>query len=213
MIEKKFDIPPPSGITPCEDGKLRWSYTLDLWRQPVMLYTAFTVMSAVAASFGLLVCFVRMGMDGFAAGLDFLWRYLLIAAAVVVPLMGLSYLFLCLLYKGKYTMLFEMDDVGVLHAEPPGQRKKSRKLGVAAAVGGIATGYPGAMGLAATGQSSYSRFAQVRTVKVVRKQDLIRLSGGFVQNKIFAAPEHFDFVQQYIVSRCSKGRICESGGR
>ncbi|NLV70283.1 MAG: hypothetical protein GXY56_05325 [Clostridiales bacterium] len=31
-------------ITPCEDGKLRWSYTLNLWRQPIMLYTAIPVL-------------------------------------------------------------------------------------------------------------------------------------------------------------------------
>ena len=134
--------------------------------------------TAPAASFGLLVCFIRMCMDGFAAGIDFLWRYLLISAAVILLLMGLSYLILCLLYKGKYTMQLEMDEVGVLHTEAPGQRKKSRKIGVAAAVAGTAAGYSGAMGLAAAGQSFYSRFAQVRVVKAVRSQNLIRLRGG-----------------------------------
>lgn len=127
MANRTTNIPIPSGITPCEDGKLRWSYKLNLWRQPVMLYTASGAMSATAASFGLLVCFIRMCMDGFAAGIDFLWRYLLISAAVILLLMGLSYLILCLLYKGKYTMQLEMDEVGVLHTEAPGQRKKSRK--------------------------------------------------------------------------------------
>ena len=178
MANRTTNIPIPSGITPCEDGKLRWSYKLNLWRQPVMLYTASGAMSATAASFGLLVCFIRMCMDGFAAGIDFLWRYLLISAAVILLLMGLFYLILCLLYKGKYTMQLEMDEVGVLHTEAPGQRKKSRKIGVAAAVAGTAAGYSGAMGLAAAGQSFYSRFAQVRVVKAVRSQNLIRLRGG-----------------------------------
>ena len=174
-----------------------------------MLYTALKAMSAATAAFGLLVCFVRMGMDGFAAGIDFLWRYLLISAIVILLLMGLTYLILCLLYKGKYTMLFEMDEAGVLHTEASEQRKKSKKLCAAAAIVGSVAGYPGAMGLVATGRSFYSRFAEVKAVKAARKQNLIRVSGGFVRNKIYAAPEQFDFVWEYIVSHCPKGKIHE----
>ncbi len=199
----------PPGVIPCGDGKLRWSYTLNLWRQPIMLYTALGATSGVAASFGLLVCFVRMGMDGFASGIGFLWRYLLIAAAAVLLIMGLSYLILCLLYKGKYTMQFEMDEAGILHTEALGQQKKSRRLGVSAAIVCTATGYSGAMGLVAAGQGFYSRFAQVRVVKAVKKQNLIRLSGGFAPNRIYASPEQFDFVWQCIIIRSPKGKMYE----
>lgn len=34
-------------------------------------------------------------------------------------------------------------------------------------------------------------------------------SRRFVQNRIYAAPEQFDFVWQYIVSHCPKGKIYE----
>ena len=183
-------------ITPCEDCKLRWSYTLNLWRQPFMLYTALGATSGVAASFGLLVCFVRMGMDGFAS-------------AAVLLIMGLSYLILCLLYKGKYTMQFEMDEAGILHTEALGQQKKSRRLGVSAAIVCTATGYSGAMRLVAEGQGFYSRFAQVRVVKAVKKQNLIQLSDGFVRNRIHASPEQFDFVWQCIIIRSPKGKMYE----
>jgi hypothetical protein len=186
----------PPGVIPCGDGKLRWSYTLNLWRQPFMLYTALGATSGVAASFGLLVCFVRMGMDGFAS-------------AAVLLIMGLSYLILCLLYKGKYTMQFEMDEAGILHTEALGQQKKSRRLGVSAAIVCTATGYSGAMRLVAEGQGFYSRFAQVRVVKAVKKQNLIWLSGGFAPNRIYASPEQFDFVWQCIIIRSPKGKMYE----
>jgi hypothetical protein len=186
----------PPGVIPCGDGKLRWSYTLNLWRQPFMLYTALGATSGVAASFGLLVCFVRMGMDGFAS-------------AAVLLIMGLSYLILCLLYKGKYTMQFEMDEAGILHTEALGQQKKSRRLGVSAAIVCTATGYSGAMRLVAEGQGFYSRFAQVRVVKAVKKQNLIRLSGGFAPNRIYASPEQFDFVWKCIIIRSPKGKMYE----
>lgn len=186
----------PPGVIPCGDGKLRWSYTLNLWRQPFMLYTALGATSGVAASFGLLVCFVRMGMDGFAS-------------AAVLLIMGLSYLILCLLYKGKYTMQFEMDEAGILHTEALGQQKKSRRLGVSAAIVCTATGYSGAMRLVAEGQGFYSRFEQVRVVKAVKKQNLIRLSGGFAPNRIYASPEQFDFVWQCIIIRSPKGKMYE----
>lgn len=106
-------------------------------------------------------------------------------------------------------MMFEMDEAGILHTEAPEQRKKSRKLGVAAAVVGSVAGYPGAMGLAATGQSFYSRFTQVKQIKAARSKNLILVSGGFVRNRIYAAPEQFDFVWEYIKSRCPKGKIYE----
>ena len=186
----------PPGVIPCGDGKLRWSYTLNLWRQPFMLYTALGATSGVAAAFGLLVCFVRMGMDGFAS-------------AAVLLIMGLSYLILCLLYKGKYTMQFEMDEAGILHTEALGQQKKSRRLGVSAAIVCTATGYSGAMRLVAEGQGFYSRFAQVRVVKAVKKQNLIWLSGGFAPNRIYASPEQFDFVWQCIIIRSPKGKMYE----
>jgi hypothetical protein len=84
MTEKNSNIPTHPGITPCEDGKLRWSYTLNLWRQPVMLYTASGTMSAAVASFGLLVCFVRMGMDGFSAGIAYIF-------SMVTAIAGLAF--------------------------------------------------------------------------------------------------------------------------
>lgn len=62
-----------------------------------MLHTAFKAMSAATATFGLLVCFVRMGMDGIGAAIGFLWRYLLILAIVILLLIGVSYLMLGLL--------------------------------------------------------------------------------------------------------------------
>ncbi|WMJ76989.1 hypothetical protein RBQ61_15650 [Sedimentibacter sp. MB35-C1] len=65
------------------------------------------------------------------------------------------------------------------------------------------------MGLAATSQGFYSRFAQFRVVKAVRRQNLIRVNGGFVQNRIYAPPEQFDFIRQYIITLCPKGKMYE----
>jgi hypothetical protein len=41
------------------------------------------------------------------------------------------------------------------------------------------------------------------------KQDLIRIKSVFVRNRIYAAPEPFAFVWEYIKSRCPKGKIYE----
>lgn len=62
----------PNGITADDDGKLRWTYELNMWRHPVML-----------------------------------------------PLFGLFYLLLCLLYRGRDVIIFEMDEEGVLHIQAP----------------------------------------------------------------------------------------------
>lgn len=191
-----------------DDGKLRWTFELNLWRHPVMLYSGTKAMSIAALSFGILVASVRTGMEGIPAGADFLWRYLAIALAVMLPLLGLSYFILCLLYRGRYAMVFGMDEKGVLHVQVPRQHQKARMLGLLTVLTGAAARNPGisVAGLAATNRSLYSRFSEVRKVKAVRKHNLIRVNGLFVKNQVYVPPEQFDCVWEYITLQCGKGK-------
>ncbi len=201
----------PAGITADGEGKLRWTYELNLWRHPMMLYSGIKAMSIAVLSFGVLVASVRIGMDGIAAGADFLGWYLLIALAVMLTLFGLSYLILCLFYWGRYVMMFEMDEKGVLYAQAPRQHQKARKLGMLTVLVGAVAKSSGisVAGFAAVNRSFYSRFSEVRKVKAVRKHNLIRVNGLFVKNQVYASPEQYDFVWEYITSRCRRGKIYE----
>ena len=67
--------------------------------------------------------------------------------------------------------------------------------------------------LVSTSQSFYSRLAEVKFVKAMRKQNLIRVNGGFVRNRIYVSPEQFDFVWAYIVFRCPKGKHMNNNPR
>jgi hypothetical protein len=72
---------------------------------------------------------------------------------------------------------------------------------------GAVSGNPGAAGtglLAATKQSMTSRFREVRRVKAVKKRHGIYLNEALTRNQIYAEPEDFDYVRDYILWRCQK---------
>ena len=198
----------PSGITN-EDGKLRWSYAINLWRQPILLYPLVKIMAVF-----LVIVVISATATAGVAGL--LWA-LAGGSAFTLTVVGLTYLIMALVHRGRYVILFEMDETGVLHQTEPRQNKKARSLGVAAILIGRASGIRtiSDVGVNAGGSVFYSRFAQVKTVKAVRKYDLIRVNAPFVWNQIYASPEQYGFVWEYITSRCKGAKVygdSEEGG-
>ncbi len=192
----------PPGITEGE-GKLRWSYAINLWRQPILL-RPLMIMMAVFLTFIVITATIAGGVTAL------LWA-LGGGCAFTLLVGGLTYLIMGLIHRGQYIFLFEMDDKGVLNHSTPRQNKKARSLRVATMIVGHATGN-GAIrdaGRSAGSSEFYSRFSEVKKVKAVRKYNLIRVHSPFVRNQIYASPEQYGFVWEYIASRCVKANIFE----
>ena len=113
------------------------------------------------------------------------------------------------IFKGKYIVLFEMDEKEISHITDPEQFKKAQKLAKIAAMAGAARGSfttAGAGMLAATKSSSTSIFYYVRKVKPRRRLHVIKVNQPLNRNQIYVREEDFDFVYDFIKNHCPNAK-------
>ena len=196
----------------CPDGVYRWYYELSMLRNPIVLYTTWGVLGI---SFGVVYLFVLIasaasdslyGWDGF---LDLTWGFLLLTLAIGV-LTVFAYLLVAACYGWRYVVLFEMDEKTVRHIQVPRQFRKAQALAWLGLLAGLASGRPagGASALlTATRSASVSEFEQVKRLVIRPARNLIKLNQRFNRNQIYAAPEDYEFVREYIAARCGKAKV------
>ena len=88
--------------------------------------------------------------------------------------------------------------------------KRNKALLWIGVLAGLAAGKPGLVGssiLAHTHTSLSSTFERVKKVKAVRRHHCIFVNGRFVRNRIFVDDDDFQFVFDYIASRCVNAKI------
>ena len=204
---KEGEVVSPN-IVLCEDGKYRWTYDLNLLKNPYIFILVWKIFF-----------FIFLGIFVFLTIIDAVHGYLdseraletlkifgyFIAGMTAVVI--LSYLIYAAIMGGKYSVIFEMDDEGINHMQVPKQAKRVRQLGTLTALAGAAGGRIGTVGtgLAATRTEMYTDFDKVRVMKVYRKRGLIKLNGLLNHNQVFAKEEDFDFVCDYISERVPEG--------
>lgn len=194
-----------SRVRLCEDGKYRWMYEMNMLTNPTIFWTVFKIFFYI-----ILVGFVIFGTFLYAIHGDWegLWsmaKAMLIVIGGFAVLTFLGVLVLAILYRGKYIVLFEMDENGIAHIQEPRQFRKAQKMGaITAMAGGAARNYTtaGAGLLSATKNASTSDFAHVRSVKPRRMFHLIKVNQLLNKNQIYVTDEDFDFVYDFVKSRC-----------
>ena len=187
----------------CSDGKYRWAYEMNLLKNPTIFFTVLKVMMisvGIVWLFGLVIGLGDMSLDYFL-----FWTKLtgiMIGIFFVLTILGVL---ITAAILGKYVVLFEMDEKEVVHIQMPRQVKKAEVIGFITVLVGAMAKNPTTMGaglLAASKSRSSSEFANVRRVKAYRKRNLIKVNQLFNKNQVYVANEDFDFVYNYIKSRC-----------
>lgn len=187
----------------CSDGKYRWVYEMNLLKNPTIFFTVLKVMMisvGIVWLFGLVIGLGNMSLDYFL-----FWTKLsgiMLGIFVVLTIVGVL---ITAAVLGKYVVLFEMDEKEVVHIQMPRQVKKAEVIGFITVLVGAMAKNPTTMGaglLAASKSRSSSEFANVRRVKAYRKRNLIKVNQLFNKNQVYVADEDFDFVYNYIKSRC-----------
>ena len=205
-----------SRVTLCPDGKYRWAYQVNLYRNPTILID---LVKAIAYIFlAMYVFFFVIGvLDGnirirsweglwanlWDMGVMFFWM-----AVFLITLSTICYYIWAHKTGGVYAAMFEMDEKGVLHAQMSSQVKKQEVISAITAMAGVVADEPGPVAssvLSATFTAWKSDFPKVRKVIPVRRRDLIKVNELLTKNRIFVdAPEDYEFVLDYIQQRCQR---------
>ena len=193
----------------CNDGKYRWVYEMNMLTNPTIFLTVFKIFFWIILIgwlvFGLFLYLIHGDVAGFLA----MGKAMLVALAVMAVLTALGVLGVAALYGGKYVVLFEMDETEVKHIQMPRQVRKAEVVGLITALVSLAAKRPTTVGaglLASSKSSTTSEFAHVRRVVPRRSLHLIKVNQLLNKNQIYVSDEDFDFVYEFIKSRCKNAK-------
>lgn len=201
---------PPSVIIE-NGGELRWSYEMNMWKNPVIVIVLWKIL-LLAAMIPALLVFSLDVLEGKALLTAFfsLLKVGGLAAALLSCLALLAYPVVALLHGGRYCVIFEMNDAGVKHIQLQRQFEKSQVLAAITVLAGAAGGNPQVAGagiLAGVRKSLYTRFKNVKKVVVHEKRNTLYLNENLTRNQVYADASTFPFVRDYILSHTPKARV------
>ena len=198
-----------SRVSLCEDGKYRWTYPLDMLKNPSILFVLLKIFG-ILLSIPLLIALISAAAnndwqkiwDGFIK----IWLIVMVVFFVIILI---SYLIVVWMNGGKYVVNFTMDEKRLIHEQVPVQYERARKVGLLAALVGIFAKRPAAAGagaLAASRDTSVSVFDKVRRVKPRRGQNRIKVNQSLERNQVYVPDEDFDFVLDFIRKHCPNAK-------
>ena len=190
-----------------KDGIYRWTYEVNMWKNPVILITLLKVLSFGASVPILLVTVLALFEGGLADALKALVGVSVGVVLTIGFLLALAYPLVAIMSGGKYCMIFEMDQKGIKHIQMQKQFKKAQVLGIITALTGTTPTTTGIGLLAGAKQSSYSRFSKVKSIRAQRRRQVIYVNERLEHNQIYVPAEDFDQVLDYLVSHCKQARV------
>lgn len=196
-----------SKVRQYQDGKYRWVYQMPMLSNPLIFLSVFKIFLYIFGISFVVFGFFIYVIHGNWAGLWDMAKAYLIALGGMAVLTALGVLLVAAMYKGKYIVMFEMDEHQIKHIQVSKQFRKAQKMGQLSAFAGMMSGHfttAGAGLLMASKDTSVSEFASVRRVIPRRKLHVIKVNEFIEKNQIYVTDEDFDFVYDFIKSRCPK---------
>jgi hypothetical protein len=171
--------------------QLSWQIRVPIFRNNVILKQ---LGFAIGIPFGLLALFLLI--------FSFKDRGAMYGLILIVLLMVLTWLFVMIVYGGKYDAEFQVNDKGATCRTQQGQARKNRIINTLTVILGFLSGKPGVAGagmLAASRQQVSVQWKRVRKVKFKPKTHTILLWGGFAEHiALFCTPENYALVEQTV---------------
>ena len=185
-----------------EDGKYRWVYQYNMYKNPTILFTVWKIFGVIIFIMFLFIEFINLMKNDVAPTPigEIALMFLLIGGLLAV-LAAVAYVILALMYGGKYCVVFEMDEVGIMHTQLKKQYSKAQALSALTTLVGVATGNLTTTGIGLTTMthsSLYSEFAKVKKVKPLKRRHTIKVNAPFSKNQVYCEKEDFDFVLGFI---------------
>lgn len=208
--EKPVEIEKISeNISKYSDGKYRWAYELNMFKNPIILFTVWKIFFFISLAMPVFGFFISLGNSSFW---DSFWDILktwLILLAILTALTILGHTLYAAIMGGKYCVVFEMDEKGIMHTQMAKQVKKAQAIAALTVIAGIAGRNPGLVGVGINSSiktKSYSQFDIVKKVKITKFTKVIKLSETFEHNQVYASKEDMNFVAKYIIEHCTNAK-------
>ena len=202
---KYWDSVVTERVTLCNDGKYRWRYNVNLFKDLDIFWLVWKVLFislAAIFSIGVVSGIVRWGFDSVTNLKNYrVFLYIMLGMTAIV---ALSYFIYAAIMGKYYCIVFEMDEYGVNHRQTDVQAEKAKKIAKATTIVGAASGSLSTMsaGLGASRTEMYTEFSKVKRVKCYPRKKLIKVSETLNRNRVYAHPDDFEFVRNYIISHC-----------
>ena len=191
----------------CDDGVYRWVYVYDLWKNYTVILEIEKIFILTAMVIMIIQGLLGITEKGIVKRLISAAQEAGVILAVMTGLLLISYPIYCLLSKGKYCVLFEMDDRSIMHTRMEKKVEREDLVEWLWAANEILDSRLLSTGLSIATASEASMetvFADVRKVTVSRKGKTITLRCRITRNQVYVDDEHFEFVKDFILERCPK---------
>lgn len=203
--EEEYPEEPVGSLRKHEDGSYTWLYIMDMKQDRSILWI---VLKILGACFGLI--FAVLAFASWQSGFDWgMMGVVLLCFAVILVIGVFSYWLVGMMYQWEYYMEYRMDEEGIRFSQTGDQAEKTKMIAGLTALAGAAAHNAGTMaaGMAArNGTEAYSEFKSVKRLRMDRKHHVIHVTSPFLFNKVYVPDEFYDFVWDYIASRCPNAR-------
>ena len=191
----------------CDDGVYRWVYVYDLWKNYTVILEIEKIFILTAMVIMIIQGLLGIREKGIVKRLISAAQEAGVILAVMTGLLLISYPIYGLLSKGKYCVLFEMDDRSIMHTRMEKEVKREDLVEWLWAANEILDSRLLSTGLSiatASEASIETVFADVRKVTVSRKGKTITLRCRITRNQVYVPDDEFEFIRDFILERCPK---------
>lgn len=198
----------PKGITLDESGNYRWTYKLDMIKVPVLrnmiMKIIFFSCLGVGAFIGLINLIQGEDLDVILTG----GGILAIVGLVILAITFVVYYIVISIHGRYYTVDLLMNERGVEHIQSPEEDAQSDKMKKLVFALELLNPDPATIGLAMAGKEHMtSEYKDVKKVVAAHRYGLIKVHNTLQQNHIYAYPEQYEFVWNYITQHCPNAKI------
>ncbi|MDD2467801.1 MAG: hypothetical protein PHI97_27805 [Desulfobulbus sp.] len=174
---------------------MQWANSVPIFRHPVIVRQ---LCLAIGLPFGVLVVVLCLVAEDVQS--------LVYPLGLIAGLFCLTWVFIMLVWRGRYEVECILDSSGVRCRTQKSQAKKNKIINVLTVVLGLLSGKPSVAGagmLAQSRQDQTIRWKNIRKVKRYPRIHAILVHGGFAEHlALFCTPENYEEVDALVSRQC-----------
>lgn len=168
---------------------IEWNIRVPILRNSIIMKQ---IAIAIGIPFGLLILFLIIVKA-------------IYALVVIGALFLFTYLYILVVWGGKYDVGFQINNVGIHHFTLKSQAKKNFITNTITVILGLLSGKPAVSGAGMIAQSKQNvliKWSSISKVKFIPKKKTVMIRAGFTENiALFCTPENYTAVASFIQTK------------